>query len=51
MEELTKPRYQIYYNGEPLPPQIFSDLHVQYRYGNRENPGEPSSTKMISKFL
>ena len=39
MEELTKPRYQIYYNGEPLPPQIFSDLHVQYRYGNHENPG------------
>lgn len=39
MDELTKPRYQIYYNQKPLSPQVFSDLHVQYQYGNRENPG------------
>ena len=39
MDELTKPHYQIYYNQKPLSPQVFSDLHVQYQYGNRENPG------------
>ena len=34
MDELTKPRYQIYYNQKPLAPQVFSDLHVQYQYGS-----------------
>lgn len=39
MDKATKPRYQIYYNQKPLAPQVFSDLHVQYQFGNRENPG------------
>lgn len=39
MEELIRPHYRVFSGRKALPPQVLSDRHVQYQYGNRENPG------------